>query len=121
MKVSNRAGEIKLRILIDRYSVEIFVNDGEQVMTSLIYTPLDASGIYFESNGKTILDVKNTILRCCNEKYDVAAMGELLIDFTQNGYSDQGNPIFEANPGGAPCNVLAMLQKLGKNTVFWEK
>lgn len=40
MKVSNRAGEIKLLgILIDRYSVEIFVNDGEQVMTSLIYTP----------------------------------------------------------------------------------
>ena len=38
------------------------------------------------------------------EKYDVVAMGELLIDFTQNGYSDQGNPIFEANPGGAPCN-----------------
>ena len=28
------------------------------------------------------------------EKYDVVAMGELLIDFTQNGYSEQGNPIF---------------------------
>lgn len=32
------------------------------------------------------------------KQYDVAAMGELLIDLTQNGYSDQGNPIFEANP-----------------------
>ena len=42
------------------------------------------------------------------KQYDVAAMGELLIDLTQNGYSDQGNPIFEANPGGAPCNVLAI-------------
>lgn len=52
------------------------------------------------------------------EKYDVVAMGELLIDFTQNGYSDQGNPVFEANPGGAPCNVLAMLQKLGRKTAF---
>lgn len=51
-------------------------------------------------------------------KYDVAALGELLIDFTQNGFSSQGNPIFEANPGGAPCNVLAMLQKLGRKTVF---
>ena len=50
------------------------------------------------------------------KKYDVVALGELLIDFTQNGYSEQGNPIFEANPGGAPCNVLAMLQKLGINT-----
>lgn len=52
------------------------------------------------------------------EKYDVVAMGELLIDFTQNGYSEQGNPVFEANPGGAPCNVLAMLQKLGRRTAF---
>lgn len=51
-------------------------------------------------------------------KYDVVAMGELLIDFTQNGVSSQGNLLFEANPGGAPCNVLAMLQKLGRNTAF---
>ena len=46
--------------------------------------------------------------------YDVTAMGELLIDFTQNGTTEQGNKLFEANPGGAPCNVLAMLEKLGK-------
>lgn len=52
------------------------------------------------------------------KKYDVVAMGELLIDFTQNGYSEQENPVFEANPGGAPCNVLAMLQKLGRKTAF---
>lgn len=50
--------------------------------------------------------------------YDVVALGELLIDFTQNGISNQGNLLFEANPGGAPCNVLAMLQKLGKQTAF---
>lgn len=49
---------------------------------------------------------------------DVIALGELLIDFTENGTSNQGNPIFEANPGGAPCNVLAMLTKLGKQTAF---
>ena len=52
------------------------------------------------------------------KQYDVVAIGELLIDFTQNGKSSQGNPVFEANPGGAPCNVLAMLQKLGKSTAF---
>lgn len=52
------------------------------------------------------------------KQYDVVAIGELLIDFTQNGKSSQGNPIFEANPGGAPCNVLAMLQKLGNSTAF---
>ena len=54
-----------------------------------------------------------------NEKrYDVTALGELLIDFTENGTSEQGNPLFEANPGGAPCNVLAMLTKLGHKTAF---
>ena len=50
--------------------------------------------------------------------FDVVALGELLIDFTQNGVSDQGNPVFEANPGGAPCNVLAMLRKLDKSCAF---
>lgn len=50
--------------------------------------------------------------------YDVTALGELLIDFTENGTSVQGNPLLEANPGGAPCNVLAMLEKLGKKTAF---
>lgn len=50
--------------------------------------------------------------------YDVTALGELLIDFTENGVSEQGNPVFEANPGGAPCNVLAMLAKLGYRTAF---
>lgn len=49
---------------------------------------------------------------------DVVALGELLIDFTENGESAQGNPLLEANPGGAPCNVLAMLNKLGKKTAF---
>ena len=49
---------------------------------------------------------------------DVVALGELLIDFTENGISSQGNPLFEANPVGAPCNVLAMLTKLGHKTAF---
>lgn len=52
------------------------------------------------------------------EKIDVTALGELLIDFTENGVSEQGNLLFEANPGGAPCNVLAMLTKLGHKTAF---
>ena len=52
------------------------------------------------------------------KSYDVTALGELLIDFTENGESSQGNPLFEANPGGAPCNVLAMLSKLGHKTAF---
>lgn len=52
------------------------------------------------------------------KKIDVVALGELLIDFIQNGTSLQRTPLFEANPGGAPCNVLAMLNKLGHKTAF---
>ena len=52
------------------------------------------------------------------KQFDVTALGELLIDFTDSGLSAQGNYLLEANPGGAPCNVLAMLSKLGKKTAF---
>lgn len=52
------------------------------------------------------------------KRFDVTALGELLIDFTEGGLSGQGNGLFEANPGGAPCNVLAMLKKLGKSCAF---
>ncbi len=52
------------------------------------------------------------------KKYDVAALGELLIDMTMNGKSEQGNALYEANPGGAPCNVLAMLKKLSHRVAF---
>lgn len=52
---------------------------------------------------------------------DVCALGELLIDFTQSGKSAQGNDLFEANPGGASCNVLAMLKKLWHSAAFLGK
>ena len=52
------------------------------------------------------------------KRFDVVALGELLIDFTESGLSGQGNTLFEANPGGAPCNVLAMLKKLGRDCLF---
>ncbi|NDL68338.1 PfkB family carbohydrate kinase [Anaerotalea alkaliphila] len=50
--------------------------------------------------------------------FDVVALGEVLIDFTPQGVSERGNPLFERNPGGAPANVLACLAKLGKETAF---
>ena len=52
------------------------------------------------------------------KRFDVVALGELLIDFTENGRSEQGNPLLEANPGGAPCNVLAILCKLDRRCAF---
>ena len=54
-------------------------------------------------------------------KYDVIGLGELLIDFTDYGISEQGNLVFEANPGGGPGNMLAMLAKLGKRTALISK
>ncbi|MEK3974116.1 MULTISPECIES: carbohydrate kinase family protein [unclassified Psychrobacillus] len=53
--------------------------------------------------------------------YDVVALGEILIDFTPYGKSENGNILFERNPGGAPANVLVMLSKLGLKTSFISK
>lgn len=47
-------------------------------------------------------------------KYDVVAIGELLIDLMQT----DKETVYEAKAGGAPCNVLAMLQKLGYRTAL---
>lgn len=53
-----------------------------------------------------------------NKEFDVIALGELLVDMASSGVSLQENDMFEACPGGAPCNVLAMLSNLGKKTAF---
>lgn len=63
-------------------------------------------------------EIKETVIKKSEINKDVVALGELLIDFTENAISSQGNPVMEANPGGAPCNVLAMLTKLGHSTAF---
>lgn len=53
------------------------------------------------------------------KKYDVVALGELLVDFTENGMSSQGNVLLEANPGGAPCNVLSdVTRDMAKNSFY---
>lgn len=51
-------------------------------------------------------------------KTDIAALGELLIDFTPAGLSEQGMRLFEQNPGGAPANMLAAAAKFGMKTAF---
>lgn len=57
MNVEGRNGKIKLRVLMDKYTVELFVNDGAQAMTSLIYTPLDADKILFNADGTAYIDI----------------------------------------------------------------
>ena len=56
-------GEIKLRVILDRFSVEVFVNDGEQAASTVIYTRQEAQAITFEAGGSVLLDV---------EKYSLA-------------------------------------------------
>lgn len=58
MKVADKNGKVKIRLIIDKYSVEIFANDGEQVMTSTFYTPLEATDITFASEGNSIINIK---------------------------------------------------------------
>lgn len=58
-----RGGKLKLRVLMDRDSVELFVNDGEQAASFLLYTPQEADGIRFVSEGRVRMDV---------EKYDLS-------------------------------------------------
>ena len=60
--VNSKNGELKLRMVLDRFSVEVFVNDGEQVMTATMYTEQEADGISFFADGEAEIDV---------EKYDL--------------------------------------------------
>jgi len=60
--VRSRGGALKLRVILDRFSAEVFVNDGEQAMSVTFYTPQTADGISFEADGKLLLSV---------EKYDI--------------------------------------------------
>lgn len=55
--VRTKDGELKLRIILDRFSAEVFINDGEQVMTITFYTPQTADGISFYADGVALLDV----------------------------------------------------------------
>lgn len=52
------------------------------------------------------------------KKVDIAALGELLIDFTETGRSENGMKIFEQNPGGAPANLLTVASHMGYRTEF---
>lgn len=55
--VNSEQGCLKLRLILDRFSAEIFVNDGEQVMTATFYTEQDAKDISFFADGCVSMDV----------------------------------------------------------------
>jgi beta-fructofuranosidase len=50
-------GRMKMRIILDNFSVEVFVNDGEHVLTATLYTNLSADGISFFADGQVIMDI----------------------------------------------------------------
>lgn len=56
-RVNHRDGELKLRVILDRFSAEIFVNDGEQVLSAVLYTEQEAEGISFAADGAVRMDV----------------------------------------------------------------
>ena len=55
--VNSKNGELKLRVILDRFSAEVFINDGEQVMTATIYTDQSAEEISFFADGDVNIDV----------------------------------------------------------------
>ena len=61
-KVSDKGNGIRMRIIMDGDSVELFVNDGEQAATFMLYSPVEADGISFVTNGKAMMQV---------EKYEI--------------------------------------------------
>lgn len=61
--VNNKDGRIKMRIILDKFSAEVFVNDGEHVLTATMYTDLAADGISFFADGEVTMDVVKYELR----------------------------------------------------------
>ena len=55
--VRSEGGELKLRIILDSFSAEIFVNDGEQVLSVTMYTDLAAEGISFFADGQVSMNI----------------------------------------------------------------
>ncbi|MDE7262736.1 MAG: GH32 C-terminal domain-containing protein, partial [Oscillospiraceae bacterium] len=66
-KVPKNGGKITFRMILDRFSVEIFVNHGEQTLSATMYTDPSADGFKFFADGKVSMDI---------EKYDLDAERE---------------------------------------------
>ena len=62
IKIADTDRKLKLRFIMDRQSIELFINDGQQVATTAICTPLQADGICFNCDGSAVVDI---------EKYDI--------------------------------------------------
>lgn len=61
-KIKTSTDKLQLRLILDKYSVEVFLNDGQQVLSSTFYTPIEADGIRFACDGKAVVNI---------QKYDI--------------------------------------------------
>lgn len=61
IKIADTDRKLKLRFIMDRQSIELFINDGQQVATTAICTPLQADGISFNCDGSAVVDIENMI------------------------------------------------------------
>jgi beta-fructofuranosidase len=57
------SGAVELRLILDRFSVEVFVNGGEQVLTSTLYTDQSAQGIRFVCDGTAKVELEQHFLK----------------------------------------------------------
>ena len=64
-RVQSSGGKVKLRIILDSFSAEVFINDGEKVMSAMFYTDLAADDISFAADGQAVMDIV---------KYDLCEM-----------------------------------------------
>lgn len=60
--VRSREGLLELRLILDRFSVEAFVNGGEQTLSATLYTPQEAAGISFQTQGKAVIHLEQYAL-----------------------------------------------------------
>lgn len=58
VKVKYPKEQLKIRMILDKFSAEIFINDGEQVLSTTFYTPLDADQIQFICDGSAQVDIQ---------------------------------------------------------------
>ena len=62
IQITDEKQVLKLRFIMDRSCIELFINDGSKTAATAIPTPAEAEEILFHSDGKAVISV---------EKYDI--------------------------------------------------
>jgi sugar (glycoside-pentoside-hexuronide) transporter len=109
---------------VQNESVLAIMRHSFSTIPGLLWVLIAVTLFFYKLNKRTynriVMIIKYRILKKKRRQrhYDVVALGELLVDFNMLHFNDFDSAVYESNPGGAPCNVLAMLTNLGKKTAF---